>query len=202
MERLPSTTDSHAAPRPDVAGATPAVLADAPPGALARLGRVIPGADTLVRFAYRTGAASAVAAALVWAALFERVVGTPSMPWPFAIVVAVVLLVPALAAALVGWTLADLVRLPGQLREAAVAAAGGVTGAARAKGSRIAAIFRAIWAARGLALGSKDAWLRAIAAARFIRLASLPFVLALVGLFALNGVVIVAGLVALAALIL
>ena len=180
----------------------PAVIAEAPPGVLEKLGRVVPGADTLVRFAYRTGLASAVSAALVWLALFQGALGTSTVPWPLAIVVAVLLLIPAAAAGLVGWTLADLVRLPGQLRQAALAAAGGATGAVAAKGSRIVRVFRAIWAARGLALGSKDAWLRAIAAARFIRLASLPFVLALVGLFALNGVVIAAGLVALVFLIL
>ena len=202
MERTP--THPLPAPQPvadELAEAPSDVLTDEPSASvLAKLGRVVPAADTLVRFAYRTGVVSAASAAVIWFALFGNAVGTPAMPWGLALAVGVLLLIPAGAAALVGWTLSDLVRLPGQLRQAAVAAAGGAAGAVAAKGSRIASIFRAIWAARGLALGSKDAWLRAVAAARFIRLASLPFVLGLVGLFALNGVVIVGGLIALATL--
>ena len=208
MERAPARRDSRPldAALADEGPATPAVIAEAPPGVLAKLGRVVPGADTLVRFAYGTALASSISVgAIVWAVLEwtgPLATGVGALSWGPVLALAAVLLTPALAAALVGWTLADLVRLPGQLRQAALAAAGGATGAAAAKGSRIARVFRAIWAARGLARGSKDAWLRAIAAARLIRLASLPFVLALVGLFALNGVVIVAGLVAVAFLVL
>lgn len=167
---------------------------------LAKLGRVVPAADTLVRFAYRTGGVSAVSAGLIWFALFQGGIGTAAMPWGLALAVAVLLLIPAGAAALVGWTLADLVRLPGQLRQAAVNAASGSGTAGKAKKSRVVSVFRAIWALRGLALSSKDVWFRAVAAARFIRLASLPFVLALVALFALNGLVIAGGLIALAVL--
>ena len=215
MERAPTRRDSLQpdasladVPQPgtDELATAPAVIAEAPPGVLAKLGRVVPGADTLVRFAYWTAGISAVSAALIVAALIDiaagpdAIVGDPS--WPLALAVFVILCIPAGAAALVGWTLSDLVRLPGQLRQAAIAAAGGASGAVKAKGSRIARIFRAIWAARGLALGSKDAGLRAVAAARFIRLASLPFVLALVGMFALNGLVIAAGLASLLVLVL
>lgn len=174
----------------------PAVIEETPTGVLQKLGRVVPAADTLVRFAYRTGAVSAISAVLIWVALFGGGIGTVAMPWGLALATAALLLIPAGAAALVGWTLADLVRLPGQLRQAAVATAGGATGTAKG-GSRIASVFRAIWALRGLALGSKEVWVRAVAAVRFVRLASLPFVLALVGLFALNGVVILGGMVAL-----
>lgn len=177
----------------------PAVLEETPTGVLQKLGRVVPAADTLVRFAYRTGLVSAISAGLIWFAVFGGAVGTVAMPWGLALATAALLLIPAGAAALVGWTLADLVRLPGQLRQAAITAAGGTVGASR-KGSRIASIFRAIWALRGLALGSKDLWVRAVAAVRFVRLASLPFVLALVGLFALNGLVILGGVIALGVL--
>lgn len=183
----------------ELAADVPAVIEETPPGVLQKLGRVVPAADTLVRFAYRTGLVSAVSAGLIWVALFGSAVGTMAMPWGLALATAALLLIPAGSAALVGWTLADLVRLPGQLRQAAVAAAGGTTGAVN-KGSRIASVFRAIWALRGLALGSKDLWMRAVAAVRFVRLASLPFVLALVGLFALNGLVILGGLIALGVL--
>jgi len=202
MERTPTRSQpaSQAVDEPQVGATelatdTTAVLAETPPGVLQKLGRVVPAADTLVRFAYRTGIVSAGSAALIWFTLFRGALGTAAMPWGLALGLAALLLIPAGAAALVGWTLADLVRLPGQLRQAAVTAAGGAAGVAK-KGSRIASVFRAIWALRGLALGSKDVWVRAIAAARFIRLASLPFVLALVGLFALNGLVIAGGLVA------
>ncbi|GAB5536186.1 MAG: hypothetical protein Rubg2KO_24350 [Rubricoccaceae bacterium] len=206
MERTP--TRPQVAPQPadelsveasELATDVPDVFENTPPSVLKKLGRVVPAADTLVRFAYRTGFVSAVSATLIWFALFQRALGTAAMPWGLALGLAALLLIPAGAAALVGWTLADIIRLPGQLRQAAVTAAGGAAGVAK-KGSRIASIFRAIWALRGLALGSKDVWMRAIAAARFIRLASLPFVLALVGLFALNGLVIVGGLIALGVL--
>lgn len=200
MERTPTRTrlpsGAEVAPPDELAIDAPAVLDETSPGVLQKLGRVVPAADTLVRFAYRTGAISAVSAVLIWVALFGAAVGTVAMPWGLALAVALLLLIPAGSAVLVGWTLSDLLRLPGQIRQAAVTAAGGAAGAVK-KGSRIASVFRAIWALRGLALGSKDVWVRAVAAVRFIRLASLPFVLALVGLFALNGLVIAGGLVAL-----
>ena len=176
---------------------------DAPPGALARLGRLVPGVAALVRFAYRTAGVSAVAAGLIWVALFEGAVRAGTVGG-LAVGVAVALLIPAAAAALAGWTLADVASLPGQLRDAAVAATGrGGTAlqAGRAGRSRLLGVARALWAARGLAMTSKGAWLRAVGAARFLRLASLPFALALVGLFTLNGAVIVGGAVALLALL-
>ena len=178
----------------------------ASPGALARLGRLVPRVDALVRFAYRTAAVSAVAAGLIWLALFEGALRTGAVGG-VAVVVAVLLLVPAAAAALAGWTLADLASLPGQLRDAALAATGrkppGRGGEPDAKGgSRLLGVGRALWAARGLALTSKGAWVRAVGAVRFARLASLPFALALVGLFALNGLVVLGGAVALVVLVL
>ena len=179
-----------------------APLAEPPPGALARLGRLLPGVDGLVRFVYRTAAASAVAAALVAAAVAEALAGAVGgVPWAAVAALLLVLWVPAGAAALAGWTLADLARLPGQLRDAA-AAAGGRARETAGRRSRLGRSVRALWAARGLALASRGAWLRAAGAVRFVRLASLPFALALGGLFALNAVVIAAGAVALLVLVL
>lgn len=164
------------------------------PRALARLGALLPGVDGLVRFAYRTAAVSALSVAAIVAAAGEAVGWNEVTGLPLA-VGAAVLLVPAAAAALAGWTLADLVSIPGQLRAAALRATGR-TASVAPKGSRLLRVVRSLWVARGLALTSKGAWLRGVGALRFLRLASLPFALALVGMFALNGVVIVAGVVA------
>lgn len=163
----------------------------ASPGLLARLGRALPAVDALARFSYRMAAASAVAAALVVAAVAEAVGGLSG----WAVALGLVLLVPAAGTALAGWTLADLVRIPGQLREAALAATG--RGPAPGKGSRIVRLLKGLWAARGLALLTRGTWLKAVGALRFVRLASLPFALGLLALVALNGVVLAAGVVAL-----
>lgn len=163
----------------------------ASPGLLARLGRALPAVDTLVRFAYRTAAASAVAAALVVGAVAEAVGGLPG----WAVVLGLGLLLPSAGTALAGWTLADLVRIPGQLREAALAATG--RSGAPAEGGRIVRLLKGLWAARGLALLTRGTWLKAVGALRFVRLASLPFALGLLALVALNVVVLAAGAVAL-----
>ena len=173
-------------------------VAEAPPGALARLGRLLPAVDTVVRAAYRTAGVSALAVAVilyaVWDAFSARMVAADL------VVLGVVLLLPAAAVALAGWTLADVARLPGQIRDAALGAARDAT--APKKGSRIVRLIKSIWAARGLALLTKGGWLKAVGALRFVRLASLPFALALVAFVAANAVVIVAGLVALLTLVL
>lgn len=174
--------------------------AEAPPGALARLGRLIPGAEAVVRFAYRTAGLSALGVAAIVVAVGQAVAWAPAWRGSLA-VLALVLLVPAGAALLAGWTLGDLTRLPGELREAALGAATLARGERR-KRSRLLSVVRALWAARGVALLSKGAWLKAVGALRFLRLASLPFALALAGLFALNGVVILGGVVALVTLLL
>ena len=63
-------------------------------------------------------------------------------------------------------------------------------------------LIRSLWAARGLALLTKGGWVKAVGALRFLRLASLPFALALLGAVALNVAVIAGGLIALLVLIL
>ena len=182
------------------ASGTAADVDDAPPGALARLGRLLPSVDAVVRLAYWLAAASAVAVALilwaVWDAFSARL-------WPTDLaVLGAVLLLPAAAVALAGWTLADVARLPGQIRDAALAAAGRGDGAPLKKGSRLGRLVRSLWAARGLALVTRGGWLKAVGALRFVRLASLPFALALVALVLMNGVVLLGGVVALLTLVL
>ena len=175
-------------------------VAQAPPGALARLGRLLPGVDAVVRLAYRLAGASAVSVALilwaVWDAFSLRMV-----PMDLA-VLGVVLLLPAAAVALAGWTLADVARLPGQIRDAALAAAGRGDEASSKKGSRLGRLVRSLWAARGLAMLTRGGWLKAVGALRFVRLASLPFAFGLVAFVLLNGVVIAGGVIALLVLVL
>lgn len=175
---------------------TPTVPVAAPPAeraALARLGRVLPAARGIVRFAYRAAAVSAACAFVLGVAAFvARPVSAAQ-----ALVLALVLTVPAGALAFVGWTLSDLLRLPASLREAAVSATREAADGFR--GGRATGVLSAVWAARGLVLGSRDAWLRTAALAR---LASLPLVLGALALCALNAVVVPAGLAALAWLVL
>ena len=171
----------------------PAVPEDSS-GALSRLGRLLPGIDALVQFAYRLAAVSLVSVGVIVAALADAV--APLTPGALALIGAILAL-PAAATALAGWTLADLASLPGQVKQAALAATGRADASAgRIKGSRIGRLVRSLWAARGLALLTKGGWMKAVGALRFVRLASLPFALALLGAVALNGVVIAGGLVA------
>lgn len=168
--------------------------AGAPPGALVRLGRLLPGVDVLVRFAYGLAAVSLVSVGVIVAALADAVAAFT--PGALALI-GVILALPAAATALAGWTLADLASLPGQLKQAALDATGRADASAgRIKGSRIGRLVRSLWAARGLALLTKGGWVKAVGALRFVRLASLPFALALLGAVALNGVVVAGGLVA------
>ncbi|HEX8387250.1 MAG TPA: hypothetical protein VF576_13750 [Rubricoccaceae bacterium] len=157
-----------------------------------RPGRLVPAARGAVRVAWRTAGAGALGAAAVWAALFEGPLATGAVSWAVAGIVAAVLLVPAGAAALLAWTLGDLLDLPADLREAAASVR------SDANGRGVRGLFRTVWAVRGLALGGAGAWTRT---AGLVRLASLPFVLGLLGLVALNAVVVVAGVVALVTLV-
>ncbi len=187
-----------APPAPTASGAS-AEVDQAPPGALARLGRLLPSVDAVVRSAYRLAGLSALSVAVilwaVWDAFSLRMV-----PMDLAIL-GVVLLLPAAAVAVAGWTLADVARLPGQIRDAALAAAG--RGEADSeKRSRLGGLVRSVWAARGLAVLTRGGWLKAVGALRFVRLASLPFALALVALVLMNGVILLGGAVALLTLVL
>ncbi|MEM0961646.1 MAG: hypothetical protein AAGK21_03760 [Bacteroidota bacterium] len=152
-----------------------------------------------MRWAYRLAIVSAASAGAIVAAIADIVPG--GLAWAVAVTLWAILALPALGVAVAGWTLADLASLPGQIREAAMAAAGRQRdqepAASPTKRSRIGGVLRSLWAARGLALLTKDGWLKAVGAVRFVRLASLPFMLGLVVFVALNGVVIAGGVVAL-----
>ena len=197
---------SDPGPTPAASGTAPAggtALAEveaAPPGALARLGALLPSVDAVVRLAYRVAGLSALAVGLilwaVWDALAWRMV-----PGDL-VALGVVLLLPAAAVALAGWTVADVARLPGQIRDAALAAAGRGEGAPSREGSRLVRLVKSLWAARGVALLTRGGWLKAVGALRFVRLASLPFAFGLAVLVLLNGVVIVGGVIALLVLVL
>ncbi len=142
---------------------------------------------------------SAVSAGLIVlaVALSDRLeVGTAGL-----VILGAVLLTPAAALAVAGWTIADLVSLPGQIRDAALAAAGRENAESPSRKSRVGRLLASLWAARGLALLSKDGWLKAVGAVRFLRLASLPFMLGLLGFVMLNGIVILGGVVALIVLL-
>ena len=206
---MDSTRPRPAPPPSDLAADGEVLVEDAPPptfsaeapppGALARLGRMLPRAAAVTRFAYRTALVSLVSAALIlWAIVDTFGVSLARLDLA---VLAVLLVLPAAAAALAGWTLADLAALPGDLKEAALGAAA-VSRGERGKKSRLFGALRSLWAARGVALLSRGAWMKAVGALRFARLASLPFAIGTLALFAMNGVVVLGGLVALLVLVL
>ncbi len=178
----PLTTPLASATDPDIA----TVLVPARSNR-SRMGRLASAARAAVRASWWTALAGALGAAAIWAALFwgrdvlllDRVV------------VGALLLVPPAAAAVLAWTLGGLVTLPGELRDAARTAV--------APEGRSGGLLATVWALRGVVVGSTEAWART---AGLARLASLPFVLGLTLLVALNGVLVVAGLAALAWLVL
>lgn len=156
--------------------------------ALAALGRALPAVGALERFCRRVAGASAAAALVVGAAVALRV---PGATLPAAALLTAALLVPAGAAWLVGSALGDLRRLPGDLAATASAAAQQLGAAGRPRG--LVGVVGALWAARHVLVASRAGWGRAVAAARLVRLVRLPFLVGALGLFLLNGVVLVAG---------
>ena len=115
----PSSPD----PRPVAVEDAPVLAGvEAPPGALARLRRLVPLVRGLVRQTSRLGVVSAVAAVALWLVVVEPWTwgaSPPSGGYGLSLLGLLVLLVPAGAAFLGAWTLADLLDLPTQLREAA-----------------------------------------------------------------------------------
>ena len=184
---MDSLATRRATARPEASDDGPAVR-----DPVSGLARLAPAARGAVRAAWRIAGAGALGATAVWAALAQHDVAGGTFSWASAAVVAAVLLVPAGAAALLAWTLGDLIDLPGQFREAA----GNVRLPTREGG--VGGLFRTVWALRGLAAGGTQAWARTVG---LVRLARLPFLLGLLGLVALNAVVVVAGLVALIVLV-
>ena len=161
---------------------------------LARIGRALPRLSALVRFANRVALLSAICAGALWWSLAGGSFALGAAAWIPALGGLVLLLIPAGAAWLLGLTLKDLAAIPAGLRATATAAAADARGAlGTKKEGRIVGMVRALWAARGLVLESKGAWAKAATAFRVVRLAKLPFALGLLGLFLLNGLVILAG---------
>lgn len=183
-------------PAPSPVSPDAEALAPPSPRALARLGRVLPRVDRLVRFAYRVAAASALSALALWWVLVGRVAAEGRLSWFAAGAFLLLLCVPAGATWVAGKTVAELAALPGRLRDQALAAARGTAQSARS-GPFAVGLLRALWAARGLLAGGRATWVRAASFARLVRVASLPFLLVLSALMLLNVVVIPAGLVAL-----
>lgn len=146
-----------------------------------RMGRLASAARAAVRASWWTALAGALGAAAIWAALFW---GRDTLLLD-RVVVGALLLVPPAAAAVLAWTLGGLVTLPGELRDAARAAV--------APEGRSGGLLSTVWALRGVVAGSTEAWART---AGLARLASLPFVLGLTLLVALNGVLVAAGVAA------
>lgn len=149
---------------------------------------------------------SAVSAVVLWWALMRGLIlGVGPASWGPALGFLVLLLLPAGSAWVLGLTLNDILTLPETLRKSATVAAsasrGALRGEADTKRGRLLGVIGALWAARGFVLESRGAWAKAATAARVVRLARLPFVLGLVAFFALNGVVIAAGLLALVLLL-
>ena len=191
-----------ATPEPET-GLAETRLADSSPSAASRLGRWIPRLAGLVTFANRVALVSAISAGVLWWALAGQAAwGLGAAAWGPALGLAVLFLIPAASAWLLGLTLHDILTLPETLRQGAVAAAQTSREALTDKRrGRIVGLISAIWAAREFVMDSKGAWAKAAMAARVVRLAKLPFILGLTGLFLLNGVVILAGLIALAVLV-
>ncbi len=153
------------------------------------------------------GIVSAVAAVVLWAVLFGGVVWPLSVRTVAALLALGVLLVPAGGTLLAVLTLNEVLdlpnrlrALPGQVRDSAVDAAEGTADVVRPGGPkrsrRLFGLFGVLWRLRGVMGDSRGTLARTVALARAARLASLPFVLALVAAFALDFVVIVAAVVA------
>ena len=191
--------DSSPEPRPLPAVAPPDGAPAVSPTVLGRVQRLVPYAQRAIGAVRVVGVVSAMSTAALWALLVHPwmwMQGAEAGSVVLALGVLVVLLVPAGAAFLGVLTLGDVLALPGRLRllatETADHARSVVTPGEVANKRRAFGFFQAIWSARALVLDSKGAWLKAVALARLGRLASLPFALLLLGLFALNFVVIAA----------
>ena len=186
-------------PAPAAASARePESLAAADPGALARLGRLLPRLQGAVRLTYGVGWLGVASALVVWWAVAGGTFRGSAVEWGLALAMLAVLLIPAAAAWLLGLTLKDVLSLPGQVRDSAVAAAASMRDESGKRRRGLLGVVAAIWAARSFVLSSKGLWARAVTAGRLVRLARLPFVLGLVGVFLLNGVLAAAALMVLA----
>ncbi|MDX1419621.1 MAG: hypothetical protein R3181_06605 [Rubricoccaceae bacterium] len=200
MDSSPHPRPRPAAAPPTAAEAAPPTVFEAPPGVVARVQRLVPLVQGLVRQTRRLAAVSAVSAVVLWLLVvrpWRWGVDAPDLGYALPIVGLLLLLVPAGAALLGAWTLADLLSLPARLRAGAAATSAQAQEALATPGhGRLFGFARAVWGARALVLDAQGGWLKALAAVRLARLASLPFALALIGAVALNAVVIAAAVLA------
>ncbi|MDX1440436.1 MAG: hypothetical protein R3284_11095 [Rubricoccaceae bacterium] len=175
----------------EIASDSPVVVRDG------RLQRLLPVVRSLTGKVKALGVVSAASAVVVWGVWFDPHTWLQdfSASWAaFSGLILLMLLIPS-GAAYVGYrTLNSVLDLPGKLREVTAETTTLTKEALESRGRprhiRIFAFFRAIWAARSLVLDSRDTWGKAVAAVKLARLASLPFVVALLGTFALNFAVI------------
>ena len=174
---------------------------------LDRVRGIVPIVRGLIGKVRAVGIVSAGAAVVLWAILLGDAVWPLSAQTLLAIIALAVLLVPAAGTFLAVLTLREVLDLPGRIR----ALPGAVRDSATEAGSQLADVagaetqrrsrrvlgfFGVLWRLRGIVEETRGSWLKTLALARFARLASLPFALALVGAFALNFVVIAAAVLA------
>ena len=181
-------------PRPAVAppASAPEVGAAGPSEAVekrgwrTRLGRILPFVHGFARTLQGIGIVSAFSAVLivgvVWYQGWLGVVAS----WFDAIVLGLLLMIPAGAAFLAAWSIRGLLQLPADLRQTAVETAGHLK-STRHKDQRSVGLLRSIWGLRKLVLDSRGAL---ASVAGLARLARLPYALGLLVAVAFNGVVI------------
>lgn len=174
---------------------------------LDRVRGLVPIVRGLIGKVETVGVVSAVAAVVLWVILLGDAAWPLSAQTLVALIGLVVLLIPAAGTFLAVLTLREVLDLPARLRalpgavresasEAGSHLADVAGGKAQRRSLRVFGFFGVLWKLRGIVEETRGSWLKTIALARFARLASLPFALALVGAFALNFVVIAAAFVA------
>lgn len=180
----------------------------ASPGLSDRVRGILPLVRGVVGKVRAVGIASAVAAVVLWGVLFGGAAWPLSVQTVGALLVLAVLLLPAGGTLLAVLTLNEVLDLPSrlrslprQVRDTAVEATGSAADVVRpAEGQkrsrRLFGFFGVLWRLRGVMGESRGTLARTVALARAARLASLPFVLVLLGAFALDFVVIAAAVVA------
>lgn len=193
MEPTPASTPP---PDPPVPSPVEGTLLDGVRG-------LVPIVRGLIGKVRAVGVVSAGAAVVLWVILFGEAAWPLSGQTLVALVGLAVLLVPAAGTFLAVLTLREVLDLPGRIRalpgavRETASEAGSqladVAGAEKQRRSqRVLGFFGVLWRLRGIVEETRGSWLKTLALARFARLASLPFALALVGAFALNFVVIAA----------
>jgi hypothetical protein len=186
---------------------TPAPTSSPDPTPLDRVRGLVPIVRGLIGKVQAVGVVSAGAAAVLWVILFGDAAWPLSAQTLVALLVLGVLFVPAAGTFLAVLTLREVLDLPGRIRslpgavrDSASEAGSQLADVAGAEGQRrsqrVFGFFGVLWRLRGIVEETRGSWLKTLALARFARLASLPFALALVGAFALNFLVIAAAFVA------